>query len=417
MGRFVSETPPECHATSPVSDLMTTLTDLPAQDILCEIDHLNPSPASTLSVATRLRKRYPPELVAAAMTLHDLRRHARTKFARANEMFFTRAGLEQSTSERIANWRAQRYTPLSVIADLCCGIGGDVVALAQLPHISRLIAVDLDPDHLAMAIENARLHSPDLTIQGRLEDVRAVDLDGVEGIFIDPARRNQGGRFVGGMSEPPLEWALDLIRRVPAVGIKTAPGIPHELVPEGWELETIALGHDLKEAALWSPALATAERRATVVTGHGTDSISAGRDEVAPVSAGIVAPAAGMWLHDPNPAVTRAGLVQQLALMLGAAQIDEQIAFLVTDNPAISPFARALPIIASEPWNEKHLRQTLRELDAGPIDIRRRGLAGDVDAIGRRLRQKGSRPIMLAMTRHHDRPWAIVCDDIPAARS
>ncbi|MGI8483050.1 MAG: class I SAM-dependent methyltransferase, partial [Thermomicrobiales bacterium] len=367
-------------------------------------------------VATRLRRRYPPELVAAAMTLHDLRRHARTKFARANQMFFTRAGLEQSTSERIAEWRAQRYAYFSVLADLCCGIGGDLVALAQLPEIARLIAVDLDPDHLAMAIANASVHAPDLTIQGRLEDVRAIELAGIEGVFIDPARRNQGGRFVGGASEPPLEWALDLAQRVPAVGIKTAPGISHELVPEGWELETIALGHDLKEAALWSPAIATAIRRATIVTEQGIESMSANLEDD-PLPAAIVTPVAGMWLHDPNPAVTRAGLVQHLAQMVGAAQIDEQIAFLVTADHVISPFARSLPIIASEPWNEKHLRQTLRELDAGPIDIRRRGLAGDVDAIGKRVRQKSGRPVMLAMTRHHDKPWAIICDDIPAARS
>lgn len=417
MGQSLSDIPPDHQAIVPVSQLMTALTSPLAQDILREIDQLNPASATALSVATALRKRYPPDLVAAALTLHELRRHARTKFARADNMFFTRAGLEQSTSERIAGWRAQRYTSLSVVADLCCGIGGDLVALAQLPDITRLIAVDLDPDHLAMAMTNARLHAPELAIEGRLEDVRAVDLTGIEGIFIDPARRNQSGRFVGGASEPPLEWALDLAQRVPAVGIKTAPGIPHELVPDGWELETIALGHDLKEAALWSPAIAIAERRATIVTEHGIDSIRQDRDDDAPLPASIVAPVAGMWLHDPNPAVTRAGLVQNLAAMIGAAQIDEQIAFLVTGNPADSPFARSLPIIASEPWNEKHLRQTLRELDAGSIDIRRRGLAGDVDAIGRRLRRKGSRPVMLAMTRHQDKPWAIVCDDIPAARS
>lgn len=417
MGQFLSDIPPEHHAIVSISPLMSTLTSSLAQDILRGIERLNPSPATALSVAATLRKRYPPDLVAAALTLHDLRRHARTKFARADDMFFTRAGLEQSTSERIAAWRAQRYASLSVVADLCCGIGGDLVALAQLPDITRLIAVDLDPDHLAMAIANARLHAPELAIEGRREDVRAVDLTGIEGVFIDPARRNHGGRFVGGASEPRLEWALELAQRVPAVGIKTAPGIPHDLVPDGWELETIALGHDLKEAALWSPAIGSAERRATIVTGHGIDSISQGRGEDAPPPASIVAPVAGMWLHDPNPAVTRAGLVQQLAAMIGAAQIDEQIAFLVTGDPVASPFTRALPIIASEPWNEKHLRQTLRDLDAGPIDIRRRGLAGDVDAIGRRLRHKGSRAVMLAMTRHQDKPWTIVCDDIPAARS
>ena len=63
------------------------------------------------------------------------------------------------------------------------------------------------------------------------------------------------------------------------MGIKNAPGIPHELVPDGWELETIALGSDLKEAVLWSPAIATARRRATVVTELGVDSMHSAFDE------------------------------------------------------------------------------------------------------------------------------------------
>jgi hypothetical protein len=52
-------------------------------------------------------------------------------------------------------------------------------------------------------------------------------------------------------------------------------------------------------------------------------------------------------------------------------------------------------------------------MDAGPVDIRRRGLAGDVDLITKRLRGKGSTPYTIAMTRVMDRPWALVCESIP----
>nr|MBA2277074.1 class I SAM-dependent methyltransferase [Chloroflexia bacterium] len=119
----------------------------------------------------------------------------------------------------------------------------------------------------------------------------------------------------------------------------------------------------------------------------------------------------GAWLLDPNPAVTRAGLVADLARSLGAWQLDERIAFLSTDTPVPSPFARTLRVIASMPWHEKRLRTVLRELAAGPITIRRRGLAGDVDALTHRLRGPGPNSYTVAMTRVANKPWALLCED------
>jgi len=402
------------HATPPpsASDLVARLTSPEATALLAEIAAANPTPATALSVATRLRKTHAPELVAQAMTLHDLRVHGRRKFARADQMLLTRAGLEQATSERIATWRSQRYVNSQTIVDLCCGIGGDLLALAQLADLRDLIAVDLDPDHLAMAVFNAHVHAPNVTITPVLDDVRHVDLvaHGVDAVFIDPARRNERGRFSIGVGDPPLAWAFALTAQIPKVGIKTFPGIPHEAIPGGWELETIALDHDLKEAMLWSPAFATAPRRATVITDDTVHTMTGDDTTVDPPA--IITPEPGMILHDANPAVTRAGLVVTLAHDLGAALIDEQIGFLVTNDPVATPFARSLRIVASQPWNERQVKQTLRGLEAGPVDIRRRGLAGDVDQIAKRLRGTGSRAFTIAMTRHRDQPWAIICEDV-----
>jgi len=229
-------------------------------------------------------------------------------------------------------------------------------------------------------------------------------------VFIDPARRTTDRRLPTGASEPPLAWCLALAERVAAVGIKAAPGIDHALVPEGWELELIALGPDLKEAALWSPELATALRRATVVTPSGPISLLPVSGESVPVRE------PGAYLLDPNPAVTRAGLVADLARSLATAantatwQIDPQIAFLSTNSPVTTPFARTLHVVDSLPWHEKRIRARLRELDAGPVTIRRRGLPGDVDALTKRLRGPGSHHFTLAMTRLANRPWALICE-------
>src|SRR5581483_6304791 len=115
------------------------------------------------------------------------------------------------------------------------------------------------------ARHNAQVYGAASDLAVLAADVREIQLAGVDAVFIDPARRAAGRRFRAGHSEPPLGWCLDLAGRVPAVGIKAAPGLPRELVPEGWEAEFVAAGRDLKEAVLWSPALATARSRATVL--------------------------------------------------------------------------------------------------------------------------------------------------------
>jgi hypothetical protein len=119
----------------------------------------------------------------------------------------------------------------------------------------------------------------------------------------------------------------------------------------------------------------------------------------------------GSYLLDPNPAVTRAGLVAELARRLDAWQIDPMIAFLSAEAPMHTPFGRCLRVLEDAPWREKDLATLLRAHDVGSLDIRRRGLAGDVEALRRRLKPTGTRPATLIMTRFTDRPWALLCTD------
>jgi hypothetical protein len=123
-----------------------------------------------------------------------------------------------------------------------------------------------------------------------------------------------------------------------------------------------------------------------------------------------------MAVIDPNPAVTRAGLVRELASSLGAAMIDPKIAFLVTDAPVATPLGRVLTIVDALPWHERRVKARLAELGAGAVDVRRRGLAGDVDAIARRLRGPGERRLTVLMTRHNDVPWAVIAGDASRMR-
>jgi hypothetical protein len=97
---------------------------------LLEAAALTPDESAYLKAHKRLAKRYPAELARAAIETVLLRRKAARKFAHPESMFFTRDALEQATSEPIARHRAARFEGLGVVADLCCGIGGDALALA-----------------------------------------------------------------------------------------------------------------------------------------------------------------------------------------------------------------------------------------------------------------------------------------------
>jgi hypothetical protein len=241
-------------------------------------------------------------------------------------------------------------------------------------------------------------------------DARDLRLPRSLAVFVDPARRAGGRRLPATDSRPPLAWCLGLGDRVAAVGIKTAPGVPLGLVPPGWEVELLADRRELKEAVLWSPALATTGRRATVFPGPSTLAARP-RSTGAPLPSGPPVPCAppGAFLLDPSPAVTRAGLVEELARELGAWKLDPRIAFLSADEPLRTPFGRLLRVEASLPWNLKALRQVLRERGVGTVEVRKRGSAVDVADLTARLRLRGDARAVVVLTRVADRPWALVC--------
>jgi hypothetical protein len=401
------------------------------EELLDRLRGVTVTPERALRLAEELRDRYPAALVAAALTQQSLRMAGREKFSRADEMFFTRAGLEQASAEVLAGHSARRFLGLPMVADLCCGIGGDLMALAA--NADRVLAVDADLGTLRFARRNVAVRASAASAADQrpgvgqhrgaserpgavgfvcadVRDLPPATLRRLTGAFIDPARRAGGRRLRAGDSQPHLDWCFGLAGQVPRVGIKAAPGLPHDLVPAGWETEFVAVGRTLKEALLWSPGLASASRRATILPAG--DSLVAG-----PADEPVRVADPGEYLLDPSPAVTRAGLVKDLARELGAWQIDPMIAFLSSDSPVATPFARTLRVLASMPWHEKRVAAKLRELGVGAADIRRRGLAGDVQLIHRRLGLRGDKSATVVLTRRDGKPWGLICADVVRAAS
>ncbi|MET8244745.1 class I SAM-dependent methyltransferase [Streptomyces sp. NPDC005202] len=343
-------------------------------------------PADELAVATRLRREHPAELVSAALGQARLRQRAAAKFGAqdAERMFFTPNGVEQSTRTTVATYRAGRLRELGVtsVADLCCGIGGDAIALARAGI--RVLAVDRDPLTAAVARANAEALGLADLIEVREADVTDVDTSPYDAVFVDPARRGGRGRiFDPEAYSPPLSWAVDTALKAPRAALKIAPGIPHEAVPAEAEAEWISDGGDVKEAVLWfgtEPGLV----RATLLPGPRT---LRGRGlpnpQVRPV---------GRYLYEPDGAVIRAHLVAEVAEELDGGLIDETIAYVTADELRPTPYASAYDITDQLPFNVKKLKALLRERGVGTLTVKKRGSAVEPEELRRKVLPKPQGP-------------------------
>ncbi len=105
------------------------------------------------------------------------------------------------------------------------------------------------------------------------------------------------------------------------------------------------------------------------------------------------------WLVEPDPAIIRAGLVAHLALELGGALIDPEIAYITTDAKPETAWARAWQIIDWMPFNLKKLRAYLREHQVGQVTVKKRGTAVTPETLIAKLKldatKNGSRTIVL----------------------
>ncbi|UYB41787.1 class I SAM-dependent methyltransferase [Streptomyces sp. Je 1-4] len=382
-------------------DTFSTLLTPEGQALLAELrDH---DPADELAAATRLRREHPAELVSAALGQARLRQRAVAKFgADAWRMYFTPNGVEQSTRATVATHRATRLAALGVrtLADLCCGIGGDALALARAGI--RVLAVDRDPLACAAARANAEALGLAELIEVRCADVTEVDVAGYDAVFVDPARRSKarGGRiFDPEAYAPPLSWAVEAARKAPVAALKIAPGVPHEALPEDAETEWISDGGDVKEAVVWfgtgeggAPRPVPGGRRATLLPagdsllGTGLPDPAAGDDAPhAPVGP------VGDWLYEPDGAVIRAHLVADVARQVGGRLIDPTIAYITADRLTATPYATAYAITDVLPFHVKKLKALLREREVGIAVIKKRGSAVEPEELRKKLKLGGGR--------------------------
>lgn len=387
---------------------------------------LEPREASFLRHFQTLQRQFPAPLARAALETAILRLEAQEKFPFAGDLFFTRAALEQASGAAIARQRALRFAGAHHIIDAACSIGGDTLALAEAAPTT---GIDLDRLRLEMAQANARaraalpgfpaLHAVNF-LQADLLAELPVQVDHQTGIFFDPARRSEGRRIYSVADyQPPLRIMERWRKQTPMLGVKLSPGVKIEEIltySDSAEVEFVSVNGDLKEAALWFGPLRTAARRATLLPGGATLAAEQPfRTWLERSERKIATSPPRAYLYEPDPAVIRAGLVEDLALLLDAAQLDADIAYLTAHQVVPTPFARCWQVLEWLPFQRKRLRAALVQRDVGRLIVKKRGSPIQPEELIRQLRLEGSAEATVFLTHFDGKPIALITE--PVTRS
>jgi SAM-dependent methyltransferase len=377
------------------------------------------SDANALHLVTALRKDFSARQVSAVVEMARLRVKAVDKFGdSAARMFFTRDALEQASDPHVRRWRASRVAPMQRVIDACCGIGADSLAYAAAG--ADVLGLDIDPVRVEMARHNAvqlelpaRFDVSDVTIDPRLIHAGDTDL-----IFFDPARRNaEGGRiFDVEQYQPPLSTMLKW-GDPGLILVKLSPGVQLDQLRQygRGSVTFCSVVGDLKEAILALPRVDSGGEEVrcdAVLFDHGR---ALQWERQLGTTASIGAPHG--YLCEPDPALIRAGFVQDIAVRCGGALLDETIAYFTCDAPPVDPDLRAWMKVWRVrdwmPFNVKRIREYCRQRGIGAVTVKKRGTAVTPEVIIPQLKLRGDNRATLVLTRQAGAQIAILCDDMP----
>ena len=339
----------------------------------------------TPAAIENLRKLATPALARAALTLARGQLKAREKFGPATTLWGPPEAIEQASSPLAAAHKATRFAALKphAIADFCCGIGGDTLALAA---IAPTLALDLSPIRLRCLELNAAATPQPHPIETLQADLTTLDFSTLRiqnsefriqnsAFHIDPSRRAAGRRFhlYADMLPGPVTLAA-LIAQFPAGAIKLSPAVDFATLPAG-HLELLSESGRVTQAVLWTGTLAAPfppnTRTVTLLRpGHPSFTYTAEPNLLAPPPSVPLA-----YFYEIDPATHRAGLAPALAAALSLAPLSEDAGYLTSRTLLPHPLLTAFAHLETIPYDEKRLTRLLGTLTGppGPVEVKTRG--------------------------------------------
>jgi SAM-dependent methyltransferase len=336
----------------------------------------------------------------------ELRRRATAKFTHPERLYFTRVGLEQATDEWVAAYKANRIKARR-IADLCCGVGGDLMSLAK--H-TRVFGIDRDP----ISAHFAHLNS---SAEVRCTDAADFDFAEIDAWHIDPDRRPTAHRTTSlDWSAPDLQTIEQMLSRSPNAALKLAPAATSPVEwSERCELEWISRDRECKQQVAWhgNLALTPSHRRATILNTSSAARGLAPRTIIGQPNQPIrITAAPARYVFDIDPAVLAARLTGALAAEHNLTALSPGPTYLTGNFPITDPALAQFEVDEILPFRHRQLADLLCARHIGQLEIKKRGVDLDPEKLRRDLKLRGPNAATLLITKIATRSTAILAHRI-----
>lgn len=392
-----------------------TLLQLTQQDFLTQV--------SPLKIAKNLRRSTTLTRAALVMEQAQLRIRAQQKFPLADQMFFTKRGLEQSSGMDLSTYKATHFREHDSVLDVCCGIGGDLLGLASRnPANENLITTGLDSDPVTALFAEHNLHHLLQTHQISHSaatilnsDFADVDLSEFSAIHLDPDRRKGRRTTDGRHFSPSLIDVFNRVSESQMVSVKVAPATPMEAAfPEQLHRQWIGDRRECKQQILWLGSdLPPAQRSATIVLDDGSNHHIGceGQTDIERE----VAPGLKRYLYEPHAVVLAAKLEDHLAAKHNLKRIARSTPYFVSESEVQEPLLKKFKVIEMLKVDIKTVHRFLSERDVGEVELKQRGIDNVTFERFRKLKLTGSKKATLFLTRYgaFQKRRAIVAKRLP----
>lgn len=359
--------------------------------------HINDDPAKL-----RLKYHGDNEAMNAVLQL-ECRRKTSSKLnmtLRFEDFLFpTSLSAEQCTSDDLAAFHASLINPGSNVIDMTCGLGIDTFHIARCGcHVT---ALEKEPAVAMCARHNAEV----LGLESYVDIINADSVTWLEEqsgrtdvIFIDPARRGEGGRRLYSLSDcaPDILGILSLLRsRCNKLIVKASPmldisALSESLCPYLKDFYITGSQRECKElvAVMDFRTEIKEDVKIHVVTGSKEAFCFTAKEEK---DASIMEsmPEPGDIIHEPWAVTMKSGAFRILASRYGLDAIshDTHLYHAATDNPEFP--GRRYAIIDVLPFNKQGIKKAV-SITEGHAEVSARNFGMKSEQLAERLRIRQS---------------------------
>lgn len=284
--------------------------------------------ADTLKLMLKSEPDLPFDKRFAVMQI-ECRKKAKSKIPEllANERFlFPKAiSAEQCTHQQVAKFHASLFQPTDSVLDMTMGLGVDSYYISQ--RVASLKAIELDEE-----IAAAGAHNYAFTVVNADSVAWLTQTDErFDAVFIDPARRGDGGARLYGLAD----CAPDVLSILPTIKahakrlyIKASPMIDvtqsmRDLAPHLTDVWAVSVRNECKELFFevdFGVECADVKLYALNFEAGGTQEFAVDSAALA-VEGCYGSPSAGQYLYEPNASVMKIGAFAALTRQFPILQI------------------------------------------------------------------------------------------------